>query len=289
MSALAHAEEIARQRCARVVFPETDDPRVAEAARLLADRGLARPVPVVDCGPHHIDAVVGQRPDRPMRPGVAARLLERPLMRAAAMLTTGEADIMVAGAALPTKRVIEAASIVVGLRDGLQTPSSFFVMVLPDGREFLWADCAVNVDPDAHALADIARASQASAQRLLGRGQVAFLSYSTGQSGAGPSVAKVAQAASVTGFDGPVQADAALNAVIARQKGKMGDGGANVLVFPNLDAGNIAYKLLVELAGARAYGPILQGFRRPICDLSRGATVDDIVASTVLAIACDQG
>jgi phosphate acetyltransferase len=180
--------------------------------------------------------------------------------------------------------VIEAASIGIGLADGVAVASSFFLMVFPDGREMIFADCAVNVDPDAAALASIARASGASAEALLGQARVAMLSFSTGSSGAGDSVDRVRAAAEATGFPGPVQADAALNAGIAAKKG-MGAGDANTLIFPSLDAGNIAYKLCQELAGAQAVGPMLQGFRRPVCDLSRGARVEDIVASAVMAVA----
>ena len=118
----------------------------------------------------------------------------------------------------------------------------------------------------------------------LGPARVALLSYSTGRSGSGPGVEMVRAAAEATGFLGPVQADAALNARIAAKKGA-GAGDANVLIFPSLDAGNIAYKLAQELAGAQAIGPFLQGFRRPVCDLSRGATVADIVAATVVTLA----
>ena len=157
-------------------------------------------------------------------------------------------------------------------------------MVMANGREVILADCALNVEPDAPALADIARASAASARALLGRGEVALLSYATGLSGVGARVDKVRQAAKITGFSGPVQGDAALNPGIAEAKG-LGDGRANTLIFPNLDAGNIAYKLLQELGGARAYGPVLQGFARPVCDLSRGASVEDIVNATLLTIA----
>ena len=133
--------------------------------------------------------------------------------------------------------------------------------------------------------ADIARASAVSGAALLGKAQVAMLSFSTGTSGAGASVDLVSQAAAMAGdVVGPVQADAALNSAIAAAKGVSG-GDANVLVFPSLDAGNIAYKLAQELAGAQAVGPILQGFARPVCDLSRGATVDDIVAATVVTAA----
>jgi phosphate acetyltransferase len=148
----------------------------------------------------------------------------------------------------------------------------------------IFSDCAAVVAPDANGLAAIARAAEASGKALLGDARVALLSYSTGTSGTGPSVDIVAGAAKATGFTGPVQADAALNAAIAGRKG-MGSGDANVLVFPNLDAGNIAYKLCQELAGAQAIGPFLQGFRKPVCDLSRGATVDDIVAATVITLA----
>ncbi|MGD9865740.1 MAG: phosphate acyltransferase, partial [Pseudodonghicola sp.] len=166
----------------------------------------------------------------------------------------------------------------------LPISSSFFLMRFPDGRELIFADCGLNVDPDAAQLADIARASAVTGAALLGEARVALLSFSTGTSGVGDSVDKVRAAAEATGFTGPVQGDAALNRRVAEAKG-MGQGDANVLVFPDLDAGNIAYKLAQELAGAQALGPILQGFRRPVCDLSRGATVDDIVAATVVTLA----
>ena len=111
-----------------------------------------------------------------------------------------------------------------------------------------------------------------------------MLSFSTGTSGSGNSVDLVKEASKLSGFVGPIQADAALNSTIAEKKG-LGNGCANVLIFPDLNAGNIAYKLAQELAGAQAIGPILQGFRKPICDLSRGATVDDIVAATAVTLA----
>ena len=191
---------------------------------------------------------------------------------------------MLAGADAPTRRVIEAASIGIGLADGVDTVSSFFLMVFPGGREMIFADCAVNVAPGTAELADIARASARSARALLGEARVAMLSFSTGTSGSGASVETVRAAAEAAGFPGPVQADAALNAAIAAKKG-MGQGDANVLIFPSLDAGNIAYKLVQELAGAQAVGPFLQGFRKPVCDLSRGATVEDIIAATAITVA----
>lgn len=285
MPALDRALDFARSRKARVVLPEVEDARINEAARILSSEGLAIPVPLAGVSDQHIDTLLASRP---MRNSIAERMLQRPLMRAAAMVGAGEADVMVAGAIAPSRKVIEAASIVIGLDQGITTPSSYFLMEFPDGREVIFADCAVNVDPDAAQLADIARASHRSAQQLLGNAQVALLSYSTGTSGVGATVDKVVEAARLSGFEGPIQGDAALNSAVAAHKGAGGQGAANVLVFPNLDAGNIAYKLMVELAGARAFGPILQGFRHPVCDLSRSATVDDIVASTVLAIAANR-
>lgn len=282
MAVLEQAFDTARARQARVVFPEAGEPRIDAACARLQNEGLAVPVPLPDTPTEaQMAALTGARG---MKESIARRMLARPLFRAAAMVAAGEAEAMVAGVANPTRRVIEAASITIGLADGVAIPSSFFLMVFPDGREVIFADCAVNVAPDAKGLAAIAQASARSATALLGEARVALLSFSTGTSGAGPSVDAVRAAAERTGFDGPIQADAALNPVIAAQKG-MGAGDANTLVFPSLDAGNIAYKLAQELAGAQAIGPMLQGFRRPVCDLSRGARVEDIVAATALCIA----
>ncbi len=221
---------------------------------------------------------------RGCKEAVARRLVAKPLYRGAAMVAAGEADVLVAGADAPTREVIKAAAMAIGLAQGVATASSFFVMIFPDGRELVFADCAVNVAPDAGQLADIARASAASGEALLGVARVALLSFSTGRSGSGAEVERVREAAAITGFAGPVQADAALNARIAGVKG-MDPVDANVLVFPSLDAGNIAYKLCQELGGAQALGPFLQGFAKPVCDLSRGASVDDIVNATVISIA----
>ncbi|AUR04871.1 phosphate actetyl/butyryl transferase [Phaeobacter inhibens] len=281
MTVLEKAYAQARNRRARVVFPEMDDPRVAAAVDQLTREGLVEAVPLAPISAAHVEVLVAARG---MKEGIAKRMLSKPLYRAAAMVAAGEADAMVAGADVPTRRVIEAASIGIGLDAGVSTASSFFLMIFPDGRELVFADCAVNVAPDAAQLADIARASARSAEALLGASRVAMLSFSTGTSGDGDSVALVRAAAEVSGFAGPVQADAALNPAIAEKKG-IAPVEANVLIFPTLDAGNIGYKLCQELGGAQALGPFLQGFAKPVCDLSRGASVEDIVAATVLTVA----
>ena len=276
----------ARKRNAKVVFPELADPRVAEAADRLAADGLCQPIPLSDISEFHV-AVLTQA--RGMKEAIARRLLSKPLYRAAAMVAAGEADAMVAGADSPTKRVIEAASIAIGLDETIKTPSSFFLMLFAQDRSLVFADCAVNVAPTQPKLVDIARATAASATRLLGSARLAMLSYSTGASGQGASVDLVASATAElqrVGVDcfGPIQADAALNQTIGVKKG-VTVGDFNVLVFPDLNAGNIGYKLCQELAGAQALGPFLQGFRKPVCDLSRGATVADIVAATAVTVA----
>ena len=276
----------ARKRNAKVVFPELADPRVAKAADRLAADGLCQPIPLSDISEFHV-AVLTQA--RGMKEAIARRLLSKPLYRAAAMVAAGEADAMVAGADSPTKRVIEAASIAIGLDETIKTPSSFFLMLFAQDRSLVFADCAVNVAPTQPELVDIARATAASATGLLGSARLAMLSYSTGASGQGASVDLVASATAElqrVGVDcfGPIQADAALNQTIGAKKGVTA-GDFNVLVFPDLNAGNIGYKLCQELAGAQALGPFLQGFRKPVCDLSRGATVADIVAATAVTVA----
>ena len=281
MSVMQAINEKAQKSATRVVFPEMDEPRIAEAVTEIEAQGIAKAIPLAEPTSEMIEMLVSQRG---VKDAIAKRMLSKPLIRAAAMVACGDADAMVAGADSPTKRVIEAASLAIGLQDGVALPSSFFLMSFPNGREMIFSDCAVNVAPDAQALASIARASEASAKALLGAADVALLSFSTGISGSGESVSTVREAAEQTEFLGPIQADAALNEAIAQKKG-LGDGRANVLVFPNLDAGNIAYKLAQELAGAQAIGPILQGFKKPVCDLSRGARVGDIIAATAVTVA----
>lgn len=281
MPVLERVFDIAKQKKLRLVMPELGDERILTAAARIEQSGLASVVSVSEPNNAMVNVLIEARG---MKHSIAKRMLGKPLIRAATMVATGEVDAMVAGVNSPTKRVIEAASLAIGLDDGIKTPSSFFLMIFPDGRELIFADCAVNVAPDVSVLASIAQASEISAKALFKRSNVALLSFSTGTSGTGKSVSLVREAAQKTGFLGPIQADAALNSRIAVKKG-LGDGNANVLIFPNLDAGNIAYKLAQEFSGAQAIGPILQGFRKPVCDLSRGASVEDIVAATAVTIA----
>ncbi|TDT41625.1 phosphate acetyltransferase [Halospina denitrificans] len=306
----------AREADKRIVLPEGDEPRTLAAAARCQERGLARCVligspkeihavaeskgiklpegiEIIDpdeVRDSYIDAMVELRKHKGMKPDMAEALLEDNVMLATLMVALDEMDGLVSGAVHTTANTIRPALQLIKTHEQARIVSSVFFMCLPD-QVRVYGDCAVNPDPDAEELADIAIQSADSASTFGITPKVAMVSYSTGDSGTGDDVEKVRKATAIAQkrrpdliIDGPLQYDAAATESVAKSKAPKSPvaGKATVFVFPDLNTGNTTYKAVQRSANVVSIGPMLQGLRKPVNDLSRGALVDDIVFTIAL-------
>lgn len=315
--------EAARSAQKRIVLPEGTEPRTVAAAAIVQDRGIARcvllgapdevravaqrqgitlpdSVEIIDpakVAPRYVDPLVAARKAKGMTPEIAAGELGDAIMVGTMMMALGEADGLVSGALHTTAHTIRPALQLIKTAPGCTLVSSVFFMCLPD-QVLVFGDCAVNPNPTAEQLADIAIQSADSAAAFGIPPRVAMLSYSTGTSGAGEDVAKVKRATDLAraarpdlAIDGPLQYDAAVMPEVGRAKAPTSPvaGRATVLIFPDLNTGNVAYKAVQRSANVVSIGPMLQGLAKPVNDLSRGCLVEDIVFTiTLTAIQAEQ-
>ncbi|MGN0243112.1 MAG: phosphate acetyltransferase [Lachnospiraceae bacterium] len=290
---LAAAEQILKEGFAKIVLVGNE----TEIKEFGKDYDLAGAefVNPADCDKFdtYVDVLVEARKKKGMTPEEAKGILEtNPLFFGATMVKAGDADGMVAGAVNASADVLRAALQVVKTAPDTKVVSSFFVMIVPDcdmgaNGAFVFSDCGLNIDPDAEQLAVIAASSAKSFELLVGEeAKVAMLSFSSMGSGKGGDVEKVVEATRIAKeqypdmkVDGELQLDAAIVPAVGASKAPDSEiaGHANVLIFPDLEAGNIGYKLVQRLAKAEAYGPVTQGIAKPINDLSRGCSAEDIV------------
>ena len=322
MDVISNLQKKAAKKCPTIIFQEGKEEKIVKAAEILAKKGILKPVILgneeeIKCFGVDMTAIKvitldtyadkyeewakEYEPilDVPARM-ISKRLKKNPLWLGGALVHFGIADGMVAGFSYPTADVIFAFRVFVGLAGGVKIPSSYFLMDIPtfkggeDGL-LIYADGGVVPNPTAEELANIAETTADSVVSLLDwEPRVAMLSFSTKGSAKHKDVQKVVKAFELVKehrpemkIDGELQGDAALSKEVAAKKAGADNvlqGNANILIFPDLDAGNIAYKLTQKLTGGKAYGPLLQGFAKPVSDLSRGSSVEDIIGvATIVA------
>jgi phosphate acetyltransferase len=300
MDRIKFIREKARKNQKLIALPEYNDPRVIEAVKIIEAEGIAKALFLTPdkMDPQLKDKYIGEFYELRKAKGVDLETVKKmfnedPLWYAAMLCRDGKVDGYVAGASHTTADMVRSAIYCVGIDPRLSIASSCFIMIVPDSRfgeegTFIFADCGVIPDPNPRQLSCIAIAAAELGEKVLGvKSRIAFLSYSTHGSAQGKTIEKVQSAVKELAnvappgmlFDGEMQVDAAVVPEVADIKYPESPihGTANVLIFPNLEAGNIAYKIVERLAKARALGPLLMGLKRPCSDLSRGCSADDVV------------